>query len=337
MCILPLNLHFRVRETVFVADERSTIGPKVLGSTVARMDRDLRIGLSYALLGVFFFSLSLPMTKLALDGFNPFVTAFGRAAIAGLLAVVLLRVRNVPFPPRELWRGIWFTVAGAVIGWPVLVALALQRTTSAHTAVVASFMPLATAIMAVLRFRERVATTFWIAAGTGTTALVAFSLSRGGAAGADLTADALMVGAVLASSWCYVEGANLTKQMPGWQVISWVVAFALPITLPGTFLLQALLPHPAAIPLHAWAGFLFIAFFSMYFGFFAWYRGLSQAGVAKGSQMQQLQALMTLGWSVLLLGEHVGASTILAAIVVVASVAWAQASRRVAPIPIEMD
>lgn len=301
------------------------------------MDRELRIGLSYALLGVFFFSLSLPMTKLALDGFNPFVTAFGRAAIAGALALALLRFRRVPFPERHLWRPIWFTVAGAVIGWPILVALALQLTSAAHTAVVASFMPLSTAVMAVLRSRERVSTSFWVAAVTGTVALVAFSLSRGGGERADLTADLLMIGAVLASSWCYVEGANLTKAMPGWQVISWVVVFALPITVPLALLLQRTLPHPASIPPHAWFGFLFIAFFSMYFGFFAWYRGLSQAGVAKGSQMQQLQALMTLGWSVLLLGESVGLSTILAAVVVVASVAWAQASRRVAPIPTEID
>jgi drug/metabolite transporter (DMT)-like permease len=301
------------------------------------VSRDLRIGLSFALLGVFLFSLSLPMTKLALDGFNPFVTAFGRAAIAGMLAMVLLRVRKVQFPARELWRPIWFTVAGAVVGWPVLVALALERTTAAHTAVVASFMPLATAIMAVLRFRERVTTSFWIAAVTGTTALVVFSLSRGGAEGADLTADLLMVAAVLASAWCYVEGANLTRAMPGWQVISWVVVFALPISVPLAVVLQFVLPHPDAIPVHAWIGFFFIAFFSMYFGFFAWYRGLAQAGVARGSQMQQLQALLTLGWSVLLLGETVGLSTVLAALVVVASVVWAQASRRVAPIPTEMD
>lgn len=301
------------------------------------MDRNTRVGLSFALLGVFFFSLSLPMTKLALDGFNPYVTAFGRAAIAGGLALVLLRLRRVPVPERALWRSIWYTVAGAVIGWPILVALALERTTSAHTAVIASFMPLCTAILAVLRTKERVATSFWLAASTGTAALVVFSLTRGGAEGADPTADLLMVAAVFASSWCYVEGANLTKAMPGWQVISWVVVFALPITLPMSLLLQLTLPKPDAIPLHAWAGFLFISFFSMYFGFFAWYRGLAQAGVPKGSQVQQLQALLTLGWSVLLLGETVGPITVVAAVIVVASVVWAQASRRVAPVPIEMD
>lgn len=301
------------------------------------MHRDLRVGLSYALLGVILFSLSLPMTKLALDGFNPYVTAFGRAAIAGVLAAALLAWRRVRVPARAHWRGIFYTIAGAVVGWPVLVALALERTTSAHTAVVASFMPLSTAIIAVLRTRERVSPTFWLAAGVGTTALVAFSVSRGGAAGADPIADLLMVGAVLASSWCYVEGASLTKVMPGWQVISWVVVFALPLTVPMSLLLHFGLPHVDVIPPHAWIGFLFISFFSMYFGFFAWYRGLSQAGVAHGSQVQQLQALLTLGWSVLLLGETVGPTTVAAALVVVASVVWAQASRRVEPIPTEID
>lgn len=300
------------------------------------MDRNLRVGLALALLGVFFFSLSLPMTKLALDGFNPYFTAFGRAVVAGILAVAILAIRHVPFPDRSLWRGIWYTVAGAVVGWPVLVALALERTTSAHTAVIASFMPLCTAVLAVWRNKERVSTQFWLAASTGTAALVLFSLSRGGAEGADLTADLLMVGAVFASSWCYVEGANLTKAMPGWQVISWVVVFALPITIPASLLVHVVLPRPDAIPLHAWSGFLFISIFSMYFGFFAWYRGLSQAGVAKGSQMQQLQALMTLGWSALLLGEVVGWTTVVAALAVVASVVWAQASRRVDPIPNEI-
>jgi drug/metabolite transporter (DMT)-like permease len=43
----------------------------------------------------------------------------------------------------------------------------------------------------------------------------------------------------------------------------------------------------------------------MYLGFFAWYRGLALAGIARGGQVQQLQALLTLAWSALLLREHV--------------------------------
>jgi drug/metabolite transporter (DMT)-like permease len=66
----------------------------------------------------------------------------------------------------------------------------------------------------------------------------------------------------------------------------------------------------------------------MYLGFFAWYRGLALAGAAYGGQVQQLQALLTLLWSALFLGEVVTPLTIITALVVVLCVAWAQRSRR---------
>jgi drug/metabolite transporter (DMT)-like permease len=73
--------------------------------------------------------------------------------------------------------------------------------------------------------------------------------------------------------------------------------------------------------------FLFTAFGSMYFGFFAWYRGLSELGVARGSQVQLVQSLLTLLWSALLLGEVVTGKTLLAASVVVICVAITQRVR----------
>ena len=66
----------------------------------------------------------------------------------------------------------------------------------------------------------------------------------------------------------------------------------------------------------------------MYLGFFAWYRGLALAGIARGGQVQQLQALLTLAWSALLLGERVTLTTVLAALAVIGSVVWAQQGRR---------
>ena len=96
--------------------------------------RRIRVGLAWALLGVVLFSFSLPLTKVAIGGFSPYQTAMGRAVIAGAVAAVLLAVRRVPFPAREHLRPIVFTTIGAVFGWPILLALALQRTTSAHAA-----------------------------------------------------------------------------------------------------------------------------------------------------------------------------------------------------------
>jgi drug/metabolite transporter (DMT)-like permease len=286
-----------------------------------------REGMAWALLGVVLFSFSVPLTKLAVGGFDPFLTATGRAAIAGALAVVLLAWRRAPLPPRDQLRPLLLTMAGAVFGWPILLALALERTTSAHAAVIAAFMPLTTALIAVLRTHERVSWQFWVAAGSGTAALLAFALSRGGAEGGDLVADALIACAVVASSWCYVEGASVTKAMPGWQVISWVVVLALPITVPASvaiFWATHAHHHPNA---GAWTSLVLLGVSSMYLGFFAWYRGLALAGIAHGGQVQQLQALLTLAWSALLLREHVTRVTVLAAVAVIVCVVWAQRVR----------
>jgi drug/metabolite transporter (DMT)-like permease len=286
-----------------------------------------RQGLAWAFVGVLMFSFSLPLTKVAVGGFSPFFTATGRAVIAGVLAAALLLARRVPLPPAQQLRPLFFTMLGAVFGWPILIALALQRTTSAHVAVIAAFMPLTTALLAVLRTHERVSWQFWAAAGMGTTALVAFAVSRGGGQGGDLRADALVCGAVLASSWCYVEGASITRVMPGWQVISWVVVLALPLTIPASAALWWTTSGSYETTAAQWTSLILLGLSSMYVGFFAWYRGLALAGIARGGQIQQLQALLTLVWSALLLGERVTAPTILAALAVIGSVVWAQRSR----------
>jgi drug/metabolite transporter (DMT)-like permease len=282
-----------------------------------------RRGLAIALLGVVGFSFSLPWTVWALESFSAVLTATGRAVIAAALAIVVLAVRRVPWPRRDQVKPLLYTMAGAVFGWPILIALALERTTAAHAAVIAAVMPLVTAVIAVLRTHERVARQFWIAAACGTGALIVFALLRGGGDGGDLYADLLIAGAVIASSWCYVEGATLTRQMPGWQVISWVVVFALPITLPASLLIVATGGITTPVTPQAWVGMLMLGVVSVYLAFFAWYRGLAQAGVARGAQTQQLQAPLTLVWSALLLGETITLATVVAALVVVACVAWA--------------
>src|SRR5581483_4235313 len=107
-------------------------------------------------------SFSVPLTKVAVGGFSPYLTATGRAAIAGVLAAGLLALRRAPLPPRQHLRPLVYTMLGAVFGWPILLALALERTTSAHVAVIAAFMPLTTALIAVLHTHERVSWQFLV-------------------------------------------------------------------------------------------------------------------------------------------------------------------------------
>ena len=287
----------------------------------------VRQGLTLAFFAVLLFSFSLPLTKVAIQGFNPFFTATGRAVVAGAIAIVVLLVRRAPWPPRAQWRPLILTMIGAVFGWPILLALALEHTTSAHAAVIAAFMPLTTAIFAVLRAKEHAMVQFWVAAGLGTVALIIFALSRAGSTQGSLLGDLLIVAAVISSSWCYVEGASVSKVMPGWQVISWVVVFALPITLPASILLWFATSANYQPTTVDWSALILLGISSMYVGFIAWYQGLVKAGIAYGGQMQQLQAPLTLIWSAWWLGEVVTWGTVLMAFVVIGCVVWAQRTR----------
>ena len=83
-------------------------------------------------------------------------------------------------------------------------------------------------------------------------------------------------------------------------------------------------PHPDAASL---AGLAYVSLVSVFLGFFAWYRGLARAGVARASQVQLGQPLLTIAWSALLLAEHVDGAALLTALVVIACVVVTQRSR----------
>jgi drug/metabolite transporter (DMT)-like permease len=297
------------------------------------MPKNIR-GLSYAFLGVLIFSFTLPMVKLALPGFSPWTLTFGRAALAGLLAAILLKRARVKFPEKKLIGPLLITAGGIVIGWPILTTLALTETTSAHAAVITAGLPLATAVLAVFRLHEKVPKAFWAAALVGTFTLVIYAWLNGGQEGSSLKADLFLVGAVVAAAIGYAEGAVLSKAMPGWQVVSWCVVLTLPLTMPYFLISLWLGRETHSITAVSLLAFLFTAFGSMYFGFFAWYRGLSELGVARGSQVQLVQSLLTLLWSAFLLGEIVTGKTLVAASVVVVCVAITQKVRLVSRVEV---
>ena len=284
-------------------------------------------GIGYAFLGVLIFSFTLPMVKLALPGFSPWTLTFGRAALAGMLALILLKRASVSFPERKLIGPLLVTAGGIVVGWPILTTLALQETTSAHAAVITAGLPLATAVLAVFRLHEKVPRAFWAAALVGTFTLVIYAWLNGGQEGSSLKADLFLIGAVIAAAIGYAEGAILSKVMPGWQVVSWCVVLSLPISFPYLVISLWMGRDDHVVTPVSFLAFLFTAFGSMYFGFFAWYRGLSELGVARGSQIQLVQSLLTLLWSALLLGEVVTGQTLIAASVVLVCVAITQRVR----------
>ncbi len=280
--------------------------------------------LGWAALGVLAFSFTFPATTLAERGFDSLLVGAGRSVVAAAIAGVCLRVVRAPRPKRDDWPGLIAVALGCGIGFGGLSALALRHTTSSHAAVVVGLLPAATAAVAVIRVGDRPAALFWAASIVGTITVTGYALSRG--AGTLDAADLLLLASVIVAAIGYAEGGRLARTMPGWQVIAWGLLAALPVSLPIT--LVSLLQHPPAHPSgSAIAGFVYVSTISTFIGFIAWYRGLAEAGVAKASQLQLAQPLLTIAWSIPLLGDEIDSTGLIVALVVGACVLVTQRTR----------
>ncbi|HLL34332.1 MAG TPA: DMT family transporter [Streptomyces sp.] len=280
-------------------------------------------GTLQAALGVVAFSLTFPATAWGLEGFGPWSLVAVRSVLAALIAGGCLLALKVPLPDRRHLPGLAVVAAGVVLGFPMLTTLALQTSTTSHAAVVVGLLPLTTAALSALRVGTRPSRTFWIAALAGAAAVGVFTAQQSG--GGLSTADLYLFGALLVCAAGYTEGGRLARVMPGWQVIGWALVLCLPLGVPAAAM--ALAYEPVTLTAHAVAGLLWVAAGSQFLGLVVWYRGMAAIGIPKASQLQLAQPLLTLVWSVLLLGEHLTVAAPLTAAAVLVCIAVTQRAR----------
>ncbi|CAM5572569.1 membrane protein [Streptomyces spiroverticillatus] len=282
-----------------------------------------RTGTVLAALGVVAFSLTFPATAWGLDGFGPWTLVSVRSVLAALVAGGALLALRVPVPERWHWGGLAVVGIGVVLGFPMLTTLALRTSTTAHAAVVVGLLPLTTAVFSAVRTGHRPSRAFWAAALAGAAVVITFTVQQSG--GALSGADLYLFGALLVCAAGYTEGGRLARVMPGWQVIGWALVMCLPVALPTAAV--ALAAEPVHLTAKALSGLLWVAIGSQFLGLVVWYRGMAEIGVARASQLQLAQPLLTLVWSVLLLGEVLPMAAPVAAVAVLVCIAVTQRVR----------
>ncbi|MBO0495153.1 DMT family transporter [Pseudomonas sp. Marseille-Q1929] len=271
-------------------------------------------------IGVVIFSGSLPATRLAVMEFDPVFLTMIRAAIAGVLGLLLLALFKEQRPTRNHWLPLVIVALGVVIGFPLLTALALQYVTSAHSIVFIGLLPLATALFGVLRGGERPRPVFWLFSILGSVLVMGYAFAQGLSAAP--AGDVLMVLAVLVCGLGYAEGAKLSRSLGGWQVICWALVVSLPVVVPLSLILAP--ASLSGISLPAWLSLGYVALFSMLIGFVFWYRGLAQGGIAAVGQLQLLQPFFGLALAAGLLHEQVSLGMVLVTVAVIGCVAGAK-------------
>ncbi|GAB3559913.1 DMT family transporter [Arthrobacter alkaliphilus] len=258
---------------------------------------------------------------MAVGGLSPLFIGSGRAVVAAILAASALALTRQRLPRGRQWARLALVAAGIVVGFPLLTSFALTTVPASHGAVVIALLPAATATAAVLRGRDRPPIAFWLVTGVGAVAAIAFAVAQSGNAaqsggfGQAGWADVLLLGAVIAAAIGYAEGGLLARELGAWQTVSWALVMASPL-MAGLAALSMSQQPPAASPLQ-WVAFAYLGVVSMFFGFFAWYRGLAIGPMAKVSQIQLIQPVMSICWAALLLGESLDLTTVIGGLAVI--------------------
>ncbi len=274
-------------------------------------------------LGVVAFSFSFPATVWALDGFGPWTVTGLRGVLAALLAGGTLVALRARLPARGDWPALIVVAIGCVLGFPLLTALALQTSGTAHSAVVIGALPMATAVIAALRTGARPSGVFWGAASVGALTVLVFTLAQNH--GRPTLGDLFLVAALLLCAAGYAEGGRLSAHLPSWQVIAWGVVIAAPVSIAVSAV--ALAHEPVEFTGSAVGGLVYVAAVSQFLGFVVWYRGMGLIGVARASQLQLAQPLLTLVWAVALMGEELTAAVPLTAVIVLGCIVVTQRAR----------
>ncbi|HLZ02225.1 MAG TPA: DMT family transporter [Bradyrhizobium sp.] len=296
--------------------------PALLEESRSSLSRE-RLGLLLGFIGMVIFGGTLPATRIAVTAIDPLAVTALRTGIAGVCSLALLIVLRRKFPPRHLWFQLAVASLCVVILFPFLMALAVKTIDASHGGVVLGALPIATAFVAVLVTHERPKPLFWIASLAGAVLVVAFALRQGG--GSLTSGDLLLFGAVAASAVGYTFSGRLTGGIPGWEVISWALVIALPVSLPAAVI--SLPADPGHIALKPWLALLYAALFPQWIGFFAWNAGLAMGGIARVSQLQLLQPFVTFAFAAIFIGEPITPQIVLFAAAVVLTVAISTRTR----------
>jgi drug/metabolite transporter (DMT)-like permease len=131
-----------------------------------------RRGLLLGLVAVLIFSVTLPVTRLAVGTplepqLSGVFVALARAVIAALLSALYLLAVRAPWPERRHWPALLIISLGVVLGFPLCTSVALRHVEAVHASAIQGVLPLSTAVLGALLNRQRPSVGFWVCAGLG--------------------------------------------------------------------------------------------------------------------------------------------------------------------------
>lgn len=278
-------------------------------------------GVSNALIAIMIFSLTVPMTKMALPVFPPEIIALLRAAIAGACSFTLILSLGWRTPTLRELKGLIIGGACVSLAYPYALAHALSDWSASNMGVLLAAIPLVTAVLAACIFKEKHPLLFWVSVFAGTAVLLHFTWQK---SSGSLHVSVFIM--LFTAAIGYSAGGHVAKTLGGWQTICWMTALYLPISgialvyfcTQGAFVLQVNWENIEGI-----LAIAYLAFISQWLGFRFWYDAMTKVGIARAGQVQLLQPFFTLIFSVPLLGAHLEVNHFVYALIISVTVVFA--------------
>ena len=256
----------------------------------------------HALFAVMLFSLTAPMSQIALTAFTPEYIAFMRAALAGVCSLMLAGYFEWQLPSKANCIKLLIGGSAVTLIFPYTLSVSLTQFQASDLGIILAGIPLVTALLASLIFKEKQNTLFWLCILAGTVLLMVFT-ARQSSGQISFSRHGSVFAMLLAAGIGYSLGGQVAKSIGGFKTICWMTIFYLPIALLGVGYEAAnntqsfTREHTDAV-----LALLYLCFISQWIGFHFWYGSMAKVGIAAAGQVQLLQPFFTLLFAVPLLG-----------------------------------
>ena len=269
-------------------------------------------GMLIGVIGITMFSLTLPFTQMAVKELSPFFVAFSRATIAGFCALILLILGKYKLPTKNQIKRLIIIAIGIVYGFPIFTSMAMTTLPSSHSGIVLGILPLTMSVLAAIRYKEKASLAYWITSIIGASLVITYAFIDNN--GFLIKEDLWLLFAILFVSVGYSEGGNLSKEMGSIAVVSWALVLTLPFNIIATYFFYE--TSFSSVSLQALISLSYVGLFSMYIGFFFWYKGIAIGGISRVGQVQLIQPFLTIVAAFFLTNEKITFLNILFALMV---------------------
>jgi drug/metabolite transporter (DMT)-like permease len=263
-------------------------------------------------IGITMFSLTLPFTQMAVKELSPFFVAFSRATIAGFCALILMILGKYKLPTKNQIKRLIIIAIGIVYGFPIFTSMAMTTLPSSHSGIVLGILPLTMSVLAAIRYKEKASLAYWITSIIGASLVITYAFIDNN--GFLIKEDLWLLFAILFVSVGYSEGGNLSKEMGSIAVVSWALVLTLPFNIIATYFFYE--TSFSSVSLQALISLSYVGLFSMYIGFFFWYKGIAIGGISRVGQVQLIQPFLTIVAAFFLTNEKITFLNILFALMV---------------------